>query len=228
MQYILQILILFILTASLLKLSFWKWWQSALFGLLCAGFVVGTAQWAILQSKTQLADFLGNTRVMQDAAVLITAESALCFTFCFAELRELFDAQKRNRWKRLLRWYPGLLLFPVLFYLQTQLIFAMPGTDFTTLSYALAGLVFIMLPMLSFLFKRLCPEKELRLEICFLVGLFVCIIGLITTVNGNTTYSASQEPLNLKAILLSAGLFAALFVLGILGNRFKWILKRKQ
>ena len=228
MQHILQILILFILMSCLLKLSFRKWWQSALFGLLCAGFVVGTAQWAIVQSKTQLADFFNNVRLMQDAAVLITAESALCFAFCFEELRELFGMKKRNWWKPLLSWYPGLLLFPVLFYLQTQLIFAMPGSDFTTLSYTLSGLVLIILSLLSFLLKRLCPEKELRLEIYFLVGLFVCIIGLITTVNGNTTYSVVKESLNIKAILLSLGLFIAFFVLGILGNRYKWIFKNNK
>ena len=227
MQHILQILILFILTACLLKLSFWKWWQSALFALLCAGFIVVTAQWAIVQSKTQLSDFLNNTGVMQDAAVLITAESAICFAFCFAELRELFDTKKRNRWRQLLRWYPGLLPFPVLFYLQTQLIFAMPGSDFTALSYALAGFVLIMLPLLSFLLKRLCPEKELRLEIYFLVGLFVCAIGLITTVNGNTSYSAIKEPLNVRAILLSLSLFAMFFALGMLVNRYKWKTQRK-
>ncbi|MDR2475491.1 MAG: hypothetical protein LBD45_06505 [Bacteroidales bacterium] len=228
MQHILQILILFILTACLLKLSFWQWWQSALFGLLCAAFVAGTTQWAIVQSKTQLADLLNNVGVMQDVAVFITAESALCFAFCFAELRELFGAKKRNRWNSLLRWYPGLLLFPVLFYLQTQLIFAMPGNNFTWLSYVFAGVVLVMLPLLSFLLKHACPEKEVRLEIYFLVGLFVCIIGLITTVNGNTTYSAAKEPLNIKAVLLSLGLFTLFFVAGILLNKIKYKIKSRN
>ena len=221
MEYILQILILFILIGSLLKLSFWKLWQAALFGLLCAAFIIGTCRWAILQSKTQLADFLNNTKIMQDAAVLITIESALCFAFCFSELRTIFGVKKEKRWRPLLYWYPGLLAFPVLFYLQTQLIFALPGSNFTLLSYMLACVVFIVLPLLSFLLKRLCPEKELRLEIYFLVNLFVCLIGLITTVNGNTSYAAAQEPFNIKAIILSFSLFAVFFVIGILLNKIK-------
>jgi hypothetical protein len=209
------------LIGSLLKLSFWKLGQVALFGLLCAAFILFTCRWAILQSKTQLADFLNNTKIMQDAAVLITIESVLCFAFCFAELRAMFGVKKEKRWKLLLDWYPGILAFPVLFYLQTQLIFGMPGINFATLSYALAATVFVALPLLSRLFKWLCPEKELRLEIYFLVNLFVCLIGLITTVNGNTTYAAAKEPFDIKAIILSFSLFAVFFVLGILVNKIK-------
>jgi hypothetical protein len=222
MEYIIQILILFILIACLLKLSFWKFWQVALFGLLCAIFVIITCQLAVLQSKTQLVDFFENVKIRQDAAVLITIESALCIAFCFAELRTMFGIKKEKRWKPLLYWYPGLLVFPVLFYLQTQLIFAMPGSPFTVLSHALAGAVCSVLPLLSFLLKRLCPEKELRLEIYFLVNLFVCLIGLITTVNGNTTYAAVKEPFNIKAILLSFGFFTVFFVAGILLNKIKY------
>ncbi|MDR1526429.1 MAG: hypothetical protein LBS46_02020 [Dysgonamonadaceae bacterium] len=228
MQYIFQILILFILISTLLKLSFWKPWQTVLFGLLCAVFIIGTCRWAVLQSKTQLADFLGNTKIMQDAAVLITIEAALCFAFCFAELQAMFGVKKERGWKPLLNRYPGLLVFPVLFYLQTQLIFGMPGTGFALLSYLLAAVVFLALPLLSFLLKYLCPERELRLEVYFLVNLFVCITGLITTVNGNTTYSAAKEPVNINAILLSSGLFILFFILGILGNKYKWTFKNNK
>jgi hypothetical protein len=222
MQYIIQLLVFFILTGCLLKLSFWRLWQTVLFALLCAVFIIGTCQWAILQSKTQLSDFLNNAKTMQDAAVLVTIESAVCFAFCFAELRTIFGVKKEKWWKALLYWYPGLLLFPVLFYLQTQLIFGMPGTGFTTLSYTLAATVFVALPIGARLIAAWYPERELRLEIYFLVNLFVCIIGLITTVNGNTTYSTVKEPIDIKAILISSGLFIVFFIAGILLNKVKY------
>jgi hypothetical protein len=164
---------------------------------------------------------------MQDAAVLITIESAICFAFSFAALREMFG-KKTKRWIQPLYWYPGLLIFPVLFYLLTQIIFAMPGTGFTTISYLLAGSVFVGLPALSYLARYLYPEKELRLEVYFLVSLFVCIIGLITTVNSNVTYAAVKEPLNIKAFVLSFVLFAVAFLAGYLWNKIKWRLKPKK
>ena len=227
MELIIQILMLFIIINCIIKLSFWKPWQAAVFGLICAVFIIWSCQYAILQSKMQLADYLKNIKIMQDSAVLITIESAICFTFCFAALRNMFG-KKIKRWVQPLYWYPSLLLFPVLFYILTQIIFAMPGTSFTAISYLLAAGVLIALPALSYLVRCLYPEKELRLEVYFLVSLFVCIIGLITTVNGNVTYAAVEEPLNIKALLLSLSLFAGAFLIGYVWNKVKWIIRQQK
>jgi hypothetical protein len=227
-EYVIQVLIVFILTGSLLKLSFWKFWQVCLFGFVCAAFVAGTCGWAIEQSKTQLADFLGHAKIMQDAAVLVTVESALCFTFCFAELRAMFGSGNKKWWRPVLGWYPGLLIFPVLFYLQTQLVFALPGVGFTTISHLMAAGVMILIPSLAVLIRRLYPERGLRLEVLFLASLFVCVVGLIATVNGNVTYAAVEEAVNLKAIALAAGTFLVLFGTGLMWNRLKWKIKKND
>ncbi len=58
----------------------------------------------------------------------------------------------------------------------------------------------------------------MRLETHFLVSLFVCIIGLLTTVNGNVTYPAVDEPTNWRALGFAFGLFLVLFVLGRSGT----------
>jgi hypothetical protein len=50
------------------------------------------------------------------------------------------------------------------------------------------------------------------LEVHFLVSLFICILGLLTTVNGKTTYAATEEALNWKAIILSIGLSLSCFL----------------
>ncbi|OAV70165.1 hypothetical protein Barb6XT_00005 [Bacteroidales bacterium Barb6XT] len=222
MILILRLLMLFILINGTLKLSFWKTWQTIVFGFVCAAFIVGVCPLAIQQSKTQLTDLLDNARVMQDAAVWITIESAVCFAFCFASLRKA-DGRKKGKWKvRILDGYPGLLLFPVLFYVLTQIIFGMSGTSFTVISCLFALAVFAGLPLLTLLVKRLYPENEFRLEIHFLVSLLVCIIGLIATVDGTVTYSAVNEPFNGNALLFSALLFSAFFLMGFTGNRMKW------
>ncbi len=222
MELVILILILFIVINTILKLSFWKWWQTGIFALICAGFVVWMYPYAIQQSKTQIADYLQNVNAMQNAAVLVTIESAVCFGFCFAALRNMFGKTVK-RWVKAFYWYPGLLIFPVLFYVLTQSIFALPGTSFSTIAYGLAAIIIVALPLLSYGIRLLIPEKEFRLEIHFLVSLFVCILGLITTVNGNVTYKAMEEPLNLKAITLSAGLFLLMFIIGFIWNKFiKW------
>ena len=77
MQLIISVLILFILINCVLKLSFWRIWQAALFGAVCGAFVIATYPYAILQSKTQLADYLQNTTALQNMAVIITLESVV-------------------------------------------------------------------------------------------------------------------------------------------------------
>lgn len=227
MELIISILMLFIVMNCVLKVSFWKWWQAALFGVVCGVFVAATYPYAILQSKTQIADYLGNTVALQDMAVVITIESVICFTYCVAVLRGWFG-QREKWWVKPLKWYPSLLVFPVLFYLQTELIFSFSGVSFTALSYGLAVAVAVLLPLLCAFFRYLLPEKDLRLEVHFLVSLFVCIIGLLTTVNGNVTYQAVEEPTNWKALAVSFGLFLILFLIGMVWNKLKWIVLQKR
>lgn len=226
MELILQILMLFILANCILKLSFWKWWQTVVFGLLAAAFILFTCDYATQQSKTQIADYLQNKAILQDVAVLITLESVICFSFCFAALRDLFGKLPK-RWAKPLYWYPGLLIFLVLFSFQTLFIFSFSGIDFSTISYLMALGVFVLLGGLPFLFRYLIPETELRLEVHFLVSLFVCILGLLTTVNGEVTYAATEQPMNWPAVLFALGIFALLFLLGFGWNQMKWRIKQK-
>lgn len=224
MELVIQVLMLFIVINSVVKLSFWRWWQAAIFGAVCGVFVIVACQWAVLQSKTQLADYLANRNIMQDLAVIITLESVLCFAFCFASL---LGNGKRKWWTMPLKWYPGVLIFPVLFYLLTQTIYAMPGVAFDTVSYVLAACAAVGLPLLSYGIRWLYPERGLRLEVHFLVSLFVCLIGLITTVNGNITYTSPGQPFNIRAVLLAVSIFAVLFLGGVIWNKRKWKFKKK-
>lgn len=227
MELLIQVLILFIIINNLFKISFWKMRYVVIYSLLCAGFIIFMCRFAVLQSKTQLTEYLNNQTILQDAAVLITIESAICIMFCFAALRDMFG-KKQNPWAKPLYWYPNLLVFPALFYILTRLIFSMPGTSFSTISYIMAGAVLLLFPLLSLGIKKLYPEKEFRLEMHFLVSLFVCLLGLISTVNGNVTYAAPEYETNWRALASTLLLFAFLFLAGWAWNKLKWIIKQKK
>ncbi len=221
MEQIILVLMLFIVINCAFKLSFWKWWQAGLYGLLVAVFTVLACPYAILQSKTQIADYLQNVEALQDMAIIITLESAVCFSFCVTYLRGLFG-KKNPWWAVALWWYPSLLLFPVLFYCLTELIFAFVGVPFSTVSYVLAAVALAALPLLAKLVRYLVPESDLRLEMHFLISLFICMLGLLTTVNGKTVYAAVDEPVNWHAVALSVVLFVGLFLVGFVWDRFKF------
>ncbi len=226
MEQIIFILMAFIVVNSSFKLSFWKWWQVGLFSLIAAVSVVAMCPYAILQSKTQIADYLQNTEALQDMAILVTMESAICFGFCVTYLRGLYG-KKNPWWAYLLWWYPGLLLFPVLFYVLTELIFLMTGVSFSVTAYVLAGVVLVALPLFSKLVAWLVPELDLRIEVHFLISLFICILGLLSTENGRTVYTPVDEPVNWDAVLLSLALFAVCFAIGFVWNNIKFSLLQR-
>ena len=226
MQIIITLLFLFIFVNCLLKLSFLRKWQVALFGVVCGAFVVLTYPLATNQSKTQLETYLQSPEVLKNVAVLITLESVFFFAYIGAVLQGALSGKPRW-WVRILQYYPSLLVFPALFVVQTQLIFALPGVDFTTITYGMAVAVVVLIPALCGLIYYLFPEREMRLETHFIVTLFVCIIGLLMTVNGEVTYQAAPQPTDWRAISVALTLFVTLFIIGVVGNRLKWVIFQK-
>lgn len=221
MEYIVSVLILFILLNTTLKISFWHWWQVLLFSAISGLFVLAITSYAAEQSKSEITAWLNNPKEMQNVAVLITIESVMIFEYVFLKLRQSLGTKVRKYLMSILTIYPSLLLFPILYFVLAQLFFFLPGVSFSTIAYVLAIGVFIFLPLFSWGFTKLLPEEELRLEVMFIVNLFVCIIGLITTVNGETTYAPIEQPFNIKAILVAVLLFLLLFIIGFIWKKHK-------
>lgn len=222
MPYIVPILILFILLNTLLKLSFWKGWQVAVLAGGVAVFILLAAPFASEQSKTLLEARMLRPEIMQNVAVLVTAESVVFFAFTFMELREATGGRKMKPYVSLpLKAYPGLLQFPALFYLLCRLYFALPGVSFRLVARMLAGATFLLLPLLSRLAGRLLREEAYRLEMQFVVSLFVCVIGLVTTVHADTAYTAVGQEFSWGALLCALGLFLLFAAAGYLLRKFK-------
>lgn len=118
----------------------------------------------------------------------------------------------RQMWRGLLVIYPGLLIFPVLFSLEVTTIFALPGMDFTLIAWGLAVLVAVVFVVLGFGLEYLLPERELRLELLFLLNVLIAILGVIATVNGRTAVEASGEVdwLALVAVVLLFVVFSTI------------------
>ncbi len=223
MEYIIAVLILFILINAMLKLSFWRWWQVALFSAILGAFVLVVTLYAAEQSKSEITAWLSTPAIMQNVAVLITLETIVFFGFAFMRLRQALGTKVKKYLILPLTVYPGLLLLPVLYFVLAQLFYALPGVSFSTVAYVMALSVFILFPLLSWGFTKLLPEEELRLEILFIVNLIVCMIGLITTVNGETAYAPVEQVFNIKTILFAVALFLVLFIIGYFGDKYRKI-----
>ena len=152
MDYLILVLIFCIVVGTTLKLSFWPYKWIVILSICASLFVLFSLSYVVEQSKTSLQAYFQNPAIVQDMAVLITIEAIIYILYCFNSLKRIYHSSA-GKSKRVLNLYPGLLLFPVLYYVQASLIFSYPGVSFENLSYALAFVVLLGLNFLSKLFN---------------------------------------------------------------------------
>lgn len=221
------VLVLMLLTAFnfLLKQTFWKMTAVCIIAAVCAVFAGWMWPYAIEQSKTQIANWLSNQPLMLDTSVLLSIEVCIQMAYAMLAVHVANDYPVKPRtimMYRLLRWFPGLLIFPVIFSGLVYLIFAFPGTSFQTVAWSYAAFILAIIPIGRYLLLYLLPEKELRLELFFLTNALVAILGIVATVNGKTSAAGVSE-IDWKAM---AGVVIIAIIGGILGL-IRWNLRNR-
>lgn len=198
---------------------------------VCALFVGLMWPYAIEQSKSQISDWLADSSLMLDVAVILSLEVVIQMAFCIlaAHIQTSGKVKPITIWiYRVLRWFPGVLIFPVLFSILVSAIFALPGVSFSLVAWVLAAIVFISIPLGSWILRWLLPEKEIRLELLFLANALIAILGVIATVNGQTDVAGISEvdwsALGGIVVLLIVGLVAGIIAYKI---KLKRITKNK-
>lgn len=214
------VLVLMLLTAFnfLLKQTFWKVIAVGIIAAICAVFAGLMWPFAIEQSKAQIANWLGNQPLMLDTSVILSIEVCLQMAYAMLAVHVANDYPVKPRtivMYRFLRWFPGLLIFPVIFSGLVYLIFAFPGTSFQTIAWSYAVFILIAIPGGRYLLIYLLPEKELRLELFFLTNALVAILGIVATVNGKTSAAGISE-IDWKALLGVIAIAGAGAVLGLI------------
>ena len=189
MEAVVLVMMIVVCFNYLLKQTWRKPFFVALSAVVCALFVGLAWPWAIEQSKNQIESWLADSALMLDLAVLLTLDVALQMAFCVVAACIHTEGRVKPsfvRIYRLLRWFPGLLVFPVLFSLLVAAIFAWPGVSFPLVAWSLAAVVAVVIPLGRWVLKHLLPEKEIRLELLFLSNALIAILGIVATVNGRT------------------------------------------
>lgn len=226
MEAVVSVLMIVVCFNFMLKQTYRKLRSVVVISVVAALFVGLMWPYAIEQSKTQIADWLADTQLMLDVSVILTIEVALQMSFCMLAVHVMTAGRLRRRtiWVyRLLRWFPGVLIFPVLFHALVSLIFAMPGVSFPLIAWCLAAAVLVLIPAGAWAIHWLLPEKELRLEILFLTNALTAILGIIATVNGRTAVAGIS---NIDWSALAA--LAVLVALGGTGGLIAYKYKRKR
>lgn len=196
METVVLVMMILVCFNYILKQTYRKLYSIAFSALVCAVFVGFMWRYAIEQSKSQISDWLADSSLMLDIAVILTLEVAIQMAFCVlaAHIQTSVKVKPITIWiYRLLRWFPGVLIFPVLFSILVAAIFAFPGTSFSLIAWILAVIVLVSILLGSWGLKLLLPEKEIRLELLFLSNALIAILGVIATVNGQTAVAGVSD-----------------------------------
>lgn len=196
METVVLVMMILVCFNHILKQTYRKLYAVVFSAAVCALFTGSMWRYAIEQSKSQIAVWLSDSALMLDAAVVLTLEVAVQMAFCVlaAHIQTSGKVKLRTiRVYRILRWFPGVLIFPVLFSLLVSVIFVLPGTPFPTVAWSLAGAVLVVLTGGTYGMKRLLPEKDIRLELLFLSNVLIAVLGIIATVNGRTAVAGTGE-----------------------------------
>ena len=177
-----------------LKQTFHGVKEIMIISVLVAFFVGMTWPLAIEQSKTQIAAWIADQKLMLDMAVLLSIDVALTMLFCVHHVDlKTSEHVSRRKWMFFifLKYFPGLLVFPVLFSVLVMTIFL------------LAVVLLILTPVFTYGLRWLLPERPIRLELLFLVEVLLGLMGIIGTVNGRTAVAGfnSFDALSLLGVI---------------------------
>lgn len=206
-----------------LKQTFHGVKEIMIISVLVAFFVGLSWPFAIEQSKTQIAAWIADQKLMLDMAVLLSVDVALTMLFCVHHVDlKTSEHVSRRKWMFYiaLKYFPGLLVFPVLFSLLVMMIFMLPGMSFQVVAWTLAVALLVLTPALTYGLRWLLPERPIRLELLFLVEVLLGLMGIVGTVNGNTAV-AGIDSVDLKLLLGVVGIVIVGMALGMCYYRVK-------
>lgn len=221
MEIVVMIIMILVVVSFVMKLT----WHS-IYGIIgtavvAAVFVRLTCGYAADQSRTQIADWLSRPELMLDTSVLLTLDVAFQIAFCILMAKRL-SGEKMPRLSSLFLqvtgWFPGVLIFPVLFSVLVEVVFSFPGNDFAVLGWITAAIVAVLVTLLAIGMKSLLPDGRMRLELMFLVNGLIAILGVISTVNGRTAVNGTTE-IEWDALAGVLAIAAAGAIVGVFVNK---------
>ncbi len=187
---------LLVVLGFVLKLSFHGWPGILATAMVAAVATAMLSDVAAGQSRTQIAAWLEQPSLMLDTSVVLTIDVLAQIAFCvLCSVRMAGGSLTRGRRVLLavLLWFPGLLVFPVLFSALVELIFSCPGADFGMLGLCAAAAVAVGAPLMSWGMRVALPEPDMRLELLFLLNVLIAALGVVATVNGRTAVRGTSS-----------------------------------
>ncbi len=211
METLVMVIMLLVAVAFVMKLTYHSPVGLAVTCVMGALFVLMTWEYATVQSKTQITDWLSNSALMLDTSVVLTLDVAVQMVMCVLMAKKVTTGSLSGKSEALLElilWFPGVLIFLVIFAALVKMMFALTGMDFALIGWSCAAVIVIVLPLAVYTVKWLLRDDDDRLELMFVINGLIAVLGIIATVNGRTAAIGTNN-VDLAAL---AGVFATLAI----------------
>ena len=228
MEILVFILMMLVVLNCGMKTSLWTFLPRLAFALLLGGFSYWSIDYAEMQSKTQIDNWLHREDVLQSIAIIVTLESAIGLMYCFSCLNDDGKRPRRRFIRLLLHAYPSLLVFPVVFYGLTKLLFLQAGMDFSTTSLIYAIAVMAVSLLCAALARWLLSPKDFRIEAHLWLTVMVCVLSLLLTQNGEIIYHSNVRAVDWTSVALTMAAAAIVMGVGFIGSKLKWKSKNNK
>lgn len=167
METLVLVMMILVCFSFVLKQTFHGVKEIMIISVLVAFFVGMTWPFAIEQSKTQIAAWIADQKLMLDMAVLLSIDVALTMLFCVHHVDlKTSEHVSHRKWMFFifLKFFPGLLVFPVLFSVLVMTIFLLPGVSFQVVAWVLAVVLLVLTPVFTYglrlpTFPRQLPQR---------------------------------------------------------------------
>ncbi|NOU58335.1 hypothetical protein [Marinifilum caeruleilacunae] len=137
--------------------------------------------YAIEQSYTTFKTATENQEIVSNLLVIQIVECIIGLLFCIFLIRDFYKERTLTIF-RFFKLFPGIILVPSMFYLQSFVFLNVPGLDFQILAIIIAVLVPSLVLGTVKLMNCLIPEYDLRLELKFIIHILQLILSVVISI----------------------------------------------
>jgi hypothetical protein len=232
MEVVFQIILVFGVVKYCCKAGFFSGYKGIVAYTLFVGIVAIVLFPFIIKMDTNVFDkLLSNKTAVSDIAIIITIETISGILISIGMLNNLFES-KMQKWIKVLKLTPGILIIGIIFYIELSLFRVMAGISFAWVAILTAFLSMLGVFGISSGIKYLLPEYSNRYELKFLINILLLVLAVLLHAGladyNNSNYSANIE---YNKLLVFSGIVITGFLFGLFLYRnkslFKKILKSK-
>ncbi len=169
---------------------------------------------AIEQSYSKFKSLTQNVQTVSNFMVVQIIECLLGILFSIF-LIKIFYNERVHKFFKYFIFFPGLIIFPAIFYAESAIFLNVSGMNFQLLAVIIAISLPAIIIGLKIMIKVLIPEYDLRLELKFILHILQLLTAIVISINIFKLPTANIESdFHISQLLVFFGL---VFIFGIVG-----------